>query len=75
MWVINYIETSSRCFEYFVAGNGVLLAFAHFYIEFNSKKNLFGNPFNKDYMQLGLNDLEAIREVLRLDGCFCRSFY
>ena len=49
MWETNYIETSRGHFEYFVAGNGVPLAITHFYMEFNSRGNLFANPFTEDY--------------------------
>ncbi|ATP42165.1 alpha/beta hydrolase [Solibacillus sp. R5-41] len=49
MWETNYIETSRGRFEYFVAGNGEPLAITHFYMEFNSRGNLFANPFTEDY--------------------------
>ncbi|MEK4427435.1 alpha/beta fold hydrolase [Solibacillus sp. FSL K6-1523] len=49
MWETNYIETSRGRFEYFVAGNGEPIAITHFYMEFNSRGNLFANPFTKDY--------------------------
>lgn len=49
MWENHYIETSRGRFEYFVAGNGEPLAITHFYMEFNSKGNLFANPFTENY--------------------------
>lgn len=55
MWEANYIETSRGRFEYFVAGNGKPLAITHFYMEFNSKGNLFANPFTKHYKVFLIN--------------------